>query len=148
MILFHNHNTAIKLCNRRAIKRWISAVLNNYERIPADINIIFCDSQYLLEMNKKFLNHDYYTDVITFPYSEPDNKEISGDIFIDVETVKSNAVKFKQSFEDEKLRVIIHGILHLAGENDITKEQKEKMRKAEDRALQILARTQNNEISL
>lgn len=108
-----------------------------YNKIPGDINIIFCNPEYLLEINKRFLNHDYYTDVITFPYSEPNGKKIHGDVFIDVETVRQNAVIYKQSFSDEILRVIIHGILHLAGEDDTTTEQRDKMRNAEDRALQM-----------
>jgi rRNA maturation RNase YbeY len=110
--------------------------LHDYNRIPGDINIIFCDPEYLININRKYLDHDYYTDVITFPYSDHEEKKISGDIFIDVETVKQNAVKYKQLFFEEILRVIIHGILHLAGENDTTKEQSENMKKAEDKALQ------------
>lgn len=136
MILFHIHNTNFKISNRRAIKHWINTILNDYNRIPGDINIIFCDPEYLLNINRKYLDHDYYTDVITFPYSDPEEKKINGDIFIDVETVKQNAVKYKQLFFKEILRVIIHGILHLAGENDTTREQSESMKKAEDKALQ------------
>ncbi len=136
MILFHIHNTNFKISNRRAIKHWINTILNDYKRIPGDINIIFCDPEYLLNINRKYLDHDYYTDVITFPYSDPEEKKINGDIFIDVETVKQNAVKFKQLFFKEILRVIIHGILHLVGENDTTREQSESMKKAEDKALQ------------
>ncbi len=139
MILFHIHNTYFKISNRRAIKRWIEIVLRDYDRIPGDINIIFCDPEYLLKINKKYLNHDYYTDVITFPYSDPEDEKINADIFIDIDTVKKNAVDYKQSFSDEILRVIIHGVLHLAGEDDITKEQWDNMRKAEDRALQIFS---------
>jgi len=86
-----------------------------------------------------YLNHDYYTDVITFDYSDPEDKKINGDLFIDLETVKQNAVKYKQSFDDEILRVIIHGILHLSGEDDKTKMQQINMRKAEDRALQLFS---------
>jgi len=136
MILFHIHNTNFKISNRRAIKHWISTILHDYDRIPGDINIIFCDPEYLLNINRMYLDHDYYTDVITFPYSDKKEKKISGDIFIDVETVKQNAVKYKQLFFEEILRVIIHGILHLAGENDTTKEQSVNMKKAEDKALQ------------
>ncbi len=136
MILFHIHNTNFKISNRRAIKHWINTILNDYNRIPGDINIIFCDPEYLLNINRKYLDHDYYTDVITFPYSDPEEKKINGDIFIDVETVKQNAVKYKQLFFKEILRVIIHGILHLVGENDTTREQSESMKKAEDKALQ------------
>lgn len=139
MILFHIHNTYFKMSNRRAIKHWIEIVLRDYDRIPGDINIIFCDPEYLLKINKKYLNHDYYTDVITFPYSDPEDEKINADIFIDIDTVKKNAMDYKQSFSDEILRVIIHGVLHLAGEDDITKEQWDNMRKAEDRALQIFS---------
>ncbi|MFA5301376.1 MAG: rRNA maturation RNase YbeY [Bacteroidales bacterium] len=141
MILFHIHNTCYKISNRRAIKSWITTVLNDYGKIPGDINIIFCDHEFLLKINTQFLNHDYYTDVITFPYSDPDEKKIQGDIFVDVETVKQNAIIYKETFHDEIMRVIIHGILHLAGEDDTTKDQRDKMRQAENRALQVFGKS-------
>jgi rRNA maturation RNase YbeY len=115
--------------------------LNDYGKIPGDINIIFCDHEFLLKINTQFLNHDYYTDVITFPYSDPDEKKIQGDIFVDVETVKQNAIIYKETFHDEIMRVIIHGILHLAGEDDTTKDQRDKIRQAENRALQVFGKS-------
>jgi len=89
----------------------------------------------MLQLNEQFLNHDYYTDVITFTYSEKDNKRLSGDIFIDPETVFLNAHKYGQTKEQELLRVIIHGILHMTGMNDQTSEDRKNMSSAEDAAL-------------
>jgi len=146
MILFHINNTDFNLSNRRAIKSWITAVLGNYEKKPGDINIIFCDSAYLLEINKKYLQHDYCTDVITFPYTGEKSAKMDGDIYIDVETVRLNAKKYGQTFENEMLRVIIHGILHLAGKDDSTNEQQAEMTNAEDAALLIFKGKQENEI--
>ncbi len=135
MILFHVYNTTLKLSNRRAIKQWISEVLHTYGKRVGDIGIIFCSSDYMLQLNEQFLNHDYYTDVITFTYSEKDNKRLSGDIFIDPETVFLNAHKYGQTKEQELLRVIIHGILHMTGMNDQTSEDRKNMSSAEDAAL-------------
>ncbi|HOO69081.1 MAG TPA: rRNA maturation RNase YbeY [Bacteroidales bacterium] len=146
MILFHIYNTDFKLSNRRAIKSWIRTVLDSYGKKTGDINIIFCDSEYLLEINKKYLKHDYYTDVITFPYTEAKSTKIDGDIFIDVETVRLNAKKYVQTFKNEILRVIIHGILHLTGKDDSTKEQQTEMRNAEDTALRLFTERRENEI--
>jgi len=135
MILFHIHNTDFKINKRRAIKGWIKRILRDYKKVPGDINIIFCESEYLLKMNNQYLNHNYYTDVISFSYPDPSAERISGDIFIDVQTVRKNAVEYKQSFFTEILRVIIHGILHLTGKEDRTVEQQRDMRAAEDEAL-------------
>lgn len=135
MILFYTSNTSFKASNRRAIKKWISDVLKSYGKQVGDIGLIFCDSEYMLQLNKKYLDHDHYTDVITFTYSEKESKRLSGDIFIDPETVFFNAQRYGQKKEQELLRVIIHGILHMAGLNDRTPKERKKMRKAEDTAL-------------
>ena len=133
MILFHIHDAQLVISNRRAIKKWIQGIIESHDKRTRDINIIFCRSDYLLELNKKYLEHDYYTDVITFPYSE--EKKVSGDIFIDVDTVACNAETFRQSFGNELLRVMIHGVLHLLGLDDNNEENAHIMRKAEDTAL-------------
>ncbi|MDD4919526.1 MAG: rRNA maturation RNase YbeY [Bacteroidales bacterium] len=135
MILFHTSNTLLKICNRRAIKKWISNVLKTYGKQAGDIGIIFCNSEYMLQLNKKYLNHDHYTDVITFTYSEKNSKRLSGDVFVDPETVFFNASKYEQTKEQELLRVIIHGILHMSGMNDQTPEERKCMSRAEDAAL-------------
>ncbi|HHV03887.1 MAG: rRNA maturation RNase YbeY [Bacteroidales bacterium] len=135
MILFHINTANLKISNRRAIKKWIGEIIKSYGMIPGDIGIIFCESEYLLKMNKKYLGHDHYTDVITFSYTGKNETKMSGDIFIDVETVRNNALLYGQSFSKELLRVMAHGVLHILGEDDITTVQSNKMRKAEDNAL-------------
>lgn len=136
MILFHIQAPTVKISNRRAIKRWIQQVLKEKGKEAGDINIILCNSDEVLELNKKYLNHNYQTDVITFPYSHPDELRLSGDVFIDVQTVAKNATLYRQTMSNELLRAIIHGILHLTGMNDQTEEELKLMRRAEDRALE------------
>ena len=112
------------------IKDWIAKVITEEKYFIKKINYIFSNDKYLLEINKKYLNHNYYTDIITFPYSK--NKYLEADIYISISRVQENADKYKVSFVKEFLRVIIHGILHLTGHKDSCKEDKEKMRKKED----------------
>lgn len=121
---------------RNSVSSWIRKVAQRYGKIVGDINYIFCDDIKILEINKKFLKHDYYTDVITFDYSV--NDTISGDIFISLETVEANAKDYSVSFENELRRVMIHGILHLCGQNDQTPEEKQEMRHKEDIALRLI----------
>ena len=102
-----------------------------------EISYIFCSDEQLLEINKEFLNHDYYTDIITFDYSEAD--VISGDLFISIERIKDNAKTLKTSYQEELHRVIIHGVLHLLGYKDKTEVESENMRKLEDECLLILS---------
>lgn len=135
MILFHIKTANFKISNRRAIKSWLKDLINSYDKVPGEISIIFCESDYLLQMNRKYLGHDHYTDIITFPYTDINNPKINGDIFIDVETVRANAVMYSQPFEKEILRVMAHGVLHLLGENDTNEKEIEKMREAEEKAL-------------
>lgn len=111
---------------------WVDRVLNSENAKSGDINFVFCHDDYLLNINQKFLNHDSYTDIITFDYSE--NGIISGDVFISIERVKENAKRFKQSFNKELLRVMAHGLLHLLGYNDKTINEVKVMRcKEEDK---------------
>jgi len=135
MIQFYIQKPGIKISNRRAIKNWIKEVLQENNKCPGEINIIVCDSEYVLELNNKFLGHNYCTDVITFPYTEPTEQRLSGDVFVDIETVAKNAKLYRQTINNEFLRVVIHGILHMTGMQDGTKEEKLKMREAEDKAL-------------
>lgn len=136
MILFHIQKPNVKISNRRAIKKWIAQVLTEKRKSVGDINIIICDSEYILQLNKQYLNHNYYTDVLTFPYTQPTEKWVCGDLFIDIETVERNATLYRQTKSQELLRVIIHGILHLLGMDDKTKEERLLMRNEEDKALQ------------
>ena len=111
---------------------WISRVLASENAEPGNLTFVFCDDDYLLNINQRFLNHDDYTDIITFDYSE--DGIISGDIFISLERVRENAGRFKQSFKKELLRVMAHGLLHLLGYNDKTINEVEVMRfKEEDK---------------
>ena len=115
------------------MKNWIQEVirLNNHQ--TGHLSFVFCTDDYLLEVNKKFLNHDYYTDIITFDYNE--SNRVSGDFIISIDRVKDNALMHQCSFQLELYRVIIHGVLHLLGFSDKTEIQKKKMRELEDLCL-------------
>lgn len=118
-------------------QRWIRAVAAGYGFSTGDINYIFCDDEKILAVNRQFLGHDYYTDVITFDYSSP--ARISGDIYISVDTVASNAEQEGVPFEQELHRIVIHGVLHLTGQNDKTPETKAQMTAKEEKALALLS---------
>jgi len=120
---------------RRETTHWIKQVVERFNKRMGDITYIFCSDAEILRINQFYLKHDYYTDIITFDYSEGD--KISGDLFISLETVKTNSEKFKTEFDEELRRVMIHGILHLCGYEDKTPEKKKIMREKEDGALRI-----------
>ena len=131
--------------NKNAIKNWIKEIILSKNRRVGDINYIFSNDEYVLEVNRKYLGHDYYTDIITFDTSEydeqiADNKvdRISADIIISLDTVAANAVTYGADFPQELYRVIIHGILHLVGYDDLNEADSCRMRKAEDEALALL----------
>lgn len=117
------------------VKAWINQVVENNNKETGNINFIFCSDKYLLEINQKYLNHDYYTDIVTFNYCE--ENVIAGDIFISIERVAENAKIFK-SGNTELFRVIIHGVLHLLGFNDSTPAEQTEMRTKEDECLSNL----------
>jgi rRNA maturation RNase YbeY len=134
MILFTNDDSvSFNLKNKRFIKSWIKDIIQQNKKELGDINYIFCSDEKILEINKEFLKHDYYTDIISFDYCEVN--KINGDIFISIDTVKSNSIKYKTEFTEELHRVIIHGVLHFLGFKDKTKADAEKMREAENKAL-------------
>ncbi|MDR0755075.1 MAG: rRNA maturation RNase YbeY [Prevotellaceae bacterium] len=133
MIRFFAENISFKLTNRRQIKYWITNAVENENKNIGDINFIFCSDEYLFDMNKKYLKHNCFTDVITFDFCE-DNK-ISGDIFISIDSVRANAIKYKQMFAEELYRVMIHGILHLCSYADSTKSEIALMRSKENNYL-------------
>ena len=118
------------------ITRWIQAVAAGYGFSVGELNYIFCSDERELQVNRDFLGHDYYTDVITFDYSTPST--IAGDIFISLDTVRSNAEQVGVPFLDELHRIIIHGALHLTGQGDKTPETKAQMTAKEDQALAML----------
>jgi len=134
MITF-NYETEFKLLAKANIANWISKSIVNEAFKEGDINFIFCDDNYLLDMNVKYLKHKTLTDIISFDYSL--GKIVSGDIFISIDRIRDNALKYEVKFEDELKRVIIHGILHFCGYNDKTKEDKRLMRKKEDYYLSL-----------
>lgn len=136
MINFYAEDIKSHLRNRRVIKQWIKDIISSYNYSTGNISYIFCSDDYLLNINRQYLSHDYYTDVITFDYDE--NNIVSGDIFISVDTVKSNSEQYSVSYNCELYRVIIHGVLHLCGLKDKTPEDAKIMREAEEKSLQIL----------
>jgi len=122
------------------LKNWIQEVirLNNHQ--TGHLSFVFCNDDYLLEINKKFLNHDYYTDIITFDYNE--SHIVSGDLIISIDRVKENALTHQCTFQLELYRVIIHGVLHLLGFSDKTEIQKKKMRELENLSINQLIDSQ------
>ncbi len=136
MINFENYNYNFKLKKKNRIRRWIKKTIKEYNFEIGDISYFFTSDEELLEINKQYLHHDYYTDIITFNYNE--ENIISAEIFISIERIKDNSEKFNTTFQNELHRVIIHGILHLLGFDDKTEDQKNTMRKLEDKCLSNL----------
>lgn len=135
MISYNTINVKMPPIARRANSAWVKAVAARYGKRIGEIAYIFCDDAEILNVNRQYLQHDYYTDIITFDYCEDDR--ISGDLFISLDTVRSNAELFGKTYEDELRRVIIHGILHLCGINDKGPGEREIMEAAENEALAI-----------
>lgn len=133
MISYNTINVKMPPIARRANSAWVKAVAARYGKRIDEIAYIFCDDAEILNVNRQYLQHDYYTDIITFDYCEDDR--ISGDLFISLDTVRSNAELFGKTYEDELRRVIIHGILHLCGINDKGPGEREIMEAAENEAL-------------
>lgn len=134
-IFFHQDDTDFQLTNVEKHIVWIKSIIQAEKSHLLQLNYIFCSDHALLKVNIEYLNHDTFTDIITFPYVSP--PEIEGDIFISIDRVKENASLFGYSFEEELRRVMIHGVLHLCGYGDKTAEEKQLMRKKEDEALQL-----------
>jgi len=133
MIQYIAEEIELPAIEKRNISRWIKEVATDYDKKVGEIAYIFCSDARIMEVNRQYLNHDYYTDIITFDYSEANI--ISGDIFISIDTVKSNAEEFGVTFNDELQRIIIHGILHLCGQDDKTPELRLEMTRKENLAL-------------
>lgn len=137
MISFQNQTISFKLKEKTRLKAWIKAVTEKEQHRLGDINYIFCTDDELLDINLQHLNHNTYTDIITFDYTE--GNRISSDIFISVDRVEENAKKFKVAFEEELHRVMIHGILHLCGYKDKSKADAKLMRMKEDASLKLFS---------
>ncbi len=135
MITF-NSETSFTLKNHKKLVKWIGDVISSEGFQVGEINYIFCNDSYLNKINQEFLNHDTFTDIISFDYTL--GKEVGGDIFISTERVLENAEKFNEVFENELYRVMIHGILHFMGYKDKTKKEKTLMRTKEDEKIFIL----------
>ncbi|KAA6301541.1 MAG: Endoribonuclease YbeY [Candidatus Ordinivivax streblomastigis] len=132
-ILYNAVDIQFPTIKRRETSRWIKEVIAQHQKRVGEISYIFCSDEEILKINQQYLNHDYYTDIITFDYS--DGKVISGDLFISLETVKSNSEQLKTDYFEELHRVIIHGILHLCGFKDKLPKDAKQMRKLENEAL-------------
>lgn len=136
MISYFFEDTGFKFNTRRLTNKWLKSVASSENRVIGEINIIFCSDPYILDLNIKSLNHDYYTDIITFDYCEDDI--LSGDLYISVDTVRDNAVFYKTDFRTELYRVIVHGLLHLIGYDDHSEEDIAVMRSKENFYLEVL----------
>ena len=133
MITYNADGVKMPNIKRRETTKWIRAVAATYGSKVGEVGYLFCDDEKILEVNNEYLGHDYYTDIITFDYDEDDI--INGDLFISLDTVRTNAEKFGKEYEEELHRVIIHGILHLCGINDKGPGEREIMEAAENKAL-------------
>ena len=134
-IFFSNEHVDFALLESERVKKWITHVVRARGKRVGEVNYIFCDDAYLLEVNRTYLDHDTYTDIITFDYVA--GNIVSGDIFISIERVRENARLFDTSFEHELHRVLIHGILHLLGQGDKSEREAKEMRNLEEECLKI-----------
>lgn len=135
-VLYQAEDVRLPSIRKRDTTKWIKAVAAAYNKKVGDIAFVFCSDEKILEVNNQYLQHDFYTDIITFDYTE--GSVISGDIFISVDTVKSNAAQFGTDYDGELHRIIIHGILHLCGINDKAEGEREHMTECENMALEML----------
>ena len=135
MITYNTSGVKMPKIKRRDTTAWIKAVIATYNKRLGEVGYMFVNDEKILEINNEYLQHDYYTDVITFDYNE--NDVLNGDIVISLDTVRTNAEKFGKTFDEELHRVIIHGILHLCGLHDKAPGEREQMEKAENRALAL-----------
>ena len=142
MIRYFTEDTTFSLKGKRMISKWLQQIARDRGYAVGELNYIFCSDPYLLAINQQFLDHDYYTDIITFDNSEDyllekGRKGVSADIYISVDTVRANAEVYGEGFDRELHRVIVHGLLHLIGYDDVTEWKQRRMRAAENRALKL-----------
>lgn len=135
MITYNVEGVKMPKIKKRETTAWIRAVAKSYGRRVGEVGYMFVNDDKILEVNREYLGHDYYTDVITFDYDEDD--VVSGDVVISLDTVASNAHLFNKTYEEELYRVVIHGILHLCGINDKGPGEREQMEAAENKALAL-----------
>ena len=144
MITYNSDGVRMPALRRRVVNAWIRRVAGKYDKRVGDVAYMFVSDERILEINRAYLHHDYYTDIITFDYTE--GKTIHGDIVISLDTVRSNAELFGTTFAEEFYRVIIHGILHLCGLNDKTPDEREDMEMAENQALYLIGKPRSKRI--
>ena len=135
MITYQTEDIAMPPIKKRETTEWVKQVAATYGKKVGEVAYIFCSDEKILEVNRQYLEHDYYTDIITFDYTE--GNRISGDLFISLDTVRSNAEQQGTAYEEELHRVIIHGVLHLLGIDDKGPGEREKMEAAENKALEM-----------
>ena len=136
-IIYPTDGVEMPSFDTQRIENWIVSVARGFGKTVGAVTYIFCNDDKILEVNRKYINHDYYTDIITFDYSRP--MRISGDVFISLDTVRSNAILLGKTYDNELMRVIIHGILHLCGVDDKGPGEREIMERHEDEALALLS---------
>lgn len=139
-IAFHTADVKFKVPRGTEVKKFIAEQVLAEAGKKVRLSYVFCSDEYLLNINRQFLQHDYYTDIITFPLSAPDDKVVESELYISIDRLSDNAQRHKVSFEDELLRVMFHGVLHLIGHNDKTKTQQLAMRKKEAEWLALYAK--------
>ena len=135
MISYNTENVKMPAIRKRDTTAWIRRVAATYQKKVVEVGYLFCDDEHILQVNREYLGHDYYTDIITFDYCEDD--VLNGDLVISLDTVRSNAELFGKPYDEELHRVIIHGILHLCGINDKGPGEREIMEAAENKALAL-----------
>ena len=135
MVRYFTEDIKFNYKERRRTSKWLKLVAESEIRRLGDISVIFCSDPYILDVNLKYLQHDYFTDIITFDYCEGDT--ISGDLFISIDSVRENAAFYKTEFEEELNRVIVHGVLHLIGYDDLSEADKKEMRSKENYYLSL-----------
>ena len=133
MVTYHTVDISFRFLEKRLTSRWLKMVAEAEGKRIGDISIVFCSDNYLLDINKKYLKHDYFTDIITFDYCE--GNTLNGDLFISVDSVRSNAAFYETEFHVELRRVMVHGLLHLMGYDDHTDEDITQMRAKENACL-------------
>ncbi len=156
MIKFNSEEIPMPSLDYDLIKRWVEAVVEAHGFEVAKLNYLFCDDEYILEVNRKHLNHDYFTDIITFDYSIPEVRDdngviirkgrVAGDMVISLDTVFTNAEKFGYTTFEELLRVIIHGVLHMFGINDKGPGEREIMEEHENKALEMFRKMRDENL--
>ena len=135
MITYNSLSIALPNIDQTTVTEWIGRVSESHQRVVGDINYVFCNDEEILDVNRRYLQHDYYTDIITFDYGR--GNVLSGDLYISLDTVRSNAELLGKPYDEELHRVLVHGVLHLVGINDKGPGERELMEAAEDAALAL-----------